>query len=298
MIWSSSDRVGVSFLDAAHDEAALEQIAEATSGNERIGAELLRLRAALDHVKVGIVLLDKELREQFINRAFRQMWRLPDDKADANPAFVALMYHACDTLAYEMPESELDAYVEERVADVKAGKCAAHDIRLRNGEVIRFQCVVLPDGGRMLSYTFVTDIVRHADQLQVLHAALDNVEQGVVLLDAQMNVQFMNRVVRRMWGVSDADVGRKASFAHLLSDPLLTKVYDVPPGELGAFVAERLASVTKGDSAPALLRLRLPTRCGTSTACSLKPQFRKMQRRWVMWLSLAQITPVRPVNRR
>src|SRR5215813_13002899 len=50
--------------------------------------------------------------------------------------------------------------------------------------------------------------------------------------------------------------------------------------------------------APALLRPRLSTRCGTSTACSLKPQFRKMQRRRVMWLSFAQITPVRPVNRR
>src|SRR6516225_5050456 len=50
--------------------------------------------------------------------------------------------------------------------------------------------------------------------------------------------------------------------------------------------------------APVLLRLRPSTRRGTSMACSLKPQFRKMQRRWVMWLSLAQITPVRPVNRR
>src|SRR5215471_5544700 len=39
--------------------------------------------------------------------------------------------------------------------------------------------------------------------------------------------------------------------------------------------------------APALLRLRLSIRSGTSTACSSKPQLRKMQRRWVMWLSLA-----------
>ena len=29
-----------------------------------------------------------------------------------------------------------------------------------SGDVIRFQCTVLPGGGRMLTYTDVTDIVR------------------------------------------------------------------------------------------------------------------------------------------
>jgi hypothetical protein len=28
---------------------------------------------------------------------------------------------------------------------------------------MRFSCTALPDGGRMLSYTPVTDLVRHAD---------------------------------------------------------------------------------------------------------------------------------------
>ena len=29
--------------------------------------------------------------------------------------------------------------------------------------MLRFGCTALPDGGRMLSYTPVTDLVRHAD---------------------------------------------------------------------------------------------------------------------------------------
>jgi hypothetical protein len=29
--------------------------------------------------------------------------------------------------------------------------------------VLRFSCTPLPDGGRMLSYTPVTDLVRHSD---------------------------------------------------------------------------------------------------------------------------------------
>ena len=62
-------------------------------GGASVHYELATLRAALDEVRFGVVLLDHELRAQFINRAFRKMWRLPDAKADAKPAFVALMYH-------------------------------------------------------------------------------------------------------------------------------------------------------------------------------------------------------------
>src|SRR6516225_3147545 len=64
------------------------------------------------------------------------------------------------------------------------------------------------------------------------------------------------------------------------------------------FARHRQLRTQSNACAPALLRLRPSTGRGTSMACSLKPQFRKMQRRRVMWLSLAQITPVRPVNRR
>ena len=34
---------------------------------------------------------------------------------------------------------------------------------LADGQVLRFTCTALPDGGRMLSYTPVTDLVRHSD---------------------------------------------------------------------------------------------------------------------------------------
>src|SRR5580692_11946666 len=119
------------------------------AATEIVRNELLTLRAALDEVRFGVVLLDRELRAQFINRAFRRMWRLPDAKADSKPAFVALMYHGRDTRAYDVPEDQLDAYVAERVAYVKAGHPAPVDVHLASGEVIRFQCAVLPAGGRM-----------------------------------------------------------------------------------------------------------------------------------------------------
>lgn len=270
LMWTSENRIGVSFPGARADspvdipeESRTSQAviwnrqrrAEDQAGSgDLMRGELLRLRAALDEVRFGVVLLDSEMRAQFINRAFRKMWRLPDSKADSKPAFVALMYHGRDTRAYEIPERDLDAYVAERVAHVKAGHPMPRDLRLANGEVVRFQCIVLPSGGRMLTYNFVTDIVRHSDELELLRGALDMIGQGVVLLDPQFRVRFINTIARKFWDVSDEQVARGFSYIDLVNNGRTTN-YDVAPEMKEAFIARRIALVRAGDSTPSDLRM-------------------------------------------
>jgi PAS domain-containing protein len=122
-----------------------------------------RLSAALDQVDIGIVLLDSDTRAEFINRAFRDYFSLPDEKADSEPPFIALMYHGRDTGAYELPEEELNAFIAQRMEMMRTGDSTPINIDLADGQVLRFSCTALPDGGRMLSYTPVTDLVRHND---------------------------------------------------------------------------------------------------------------------------------------
>jgi PAS domain-containing protein len=122
-----------------------------------------RLSAALDEIDIGIVLLDADTRAEFINRAFRDYFSLPDEKADSKPPFIALMYHGRDTGAYELPEDELGHFIAERTKMMRAGDRTPINIKLRDGQVLRFSCTALPDGGRMLSYTPVTDLVRRTD---------------------------------------------------------------------------------------------------------------------------------------
>lgn len=260
LVWQSDHRAGVEFALRRSETPAGGDLRQAggpaaTRGGDLIRNELLGLRAALDEAKFGVVLLDAELRAQFINRAFRKMWRLPDGKAESRPAFVALMYHGRDTRDYDLPENKLDAYVAARVAEVKAGNPAPRDIRLASGEVLRFQCTALPSGGRVLSYTYVTDIVRHSDELEVLRAALDNVEQGIILLDGRFHAQFMNSAARKLAGISAERAERKPHFSQLVNDTRLTRAFDVPPGDLDEFISQRIALVKAGDPTPVDLRL-------------------------------------------
>jgi hypothetical protein len=109
------------------------------------------------------VLLDADTRAEFINRAFRHYFSLPDEKADSKPPFIALMYHGRDTGAFELPEDELSIFIARRTEMMRSGDSTPININLRDGQVLRFSCTALPDGGRMLSYTPVTDLVRHTD---------------------------------------------------------------------------------------------------------------------------------------
>lgn len=135
--------------------------ARARERGEHATAE--RLSAALDRIDIGVVLLNADTRAEFINRAFRDYFALPDDKADSKPPLIALMYHARDIHAYQLPDDEVDAFIARRVELIRAGQQPPMTLRLSNGRVLRLSCTALPDGGRMLSYTPVTDLIRHND---------------------------------------------------------------------------------------------------------------------------------------
>jgi PAS domain-containing protein len=140
-----------------------KKLMDAFAWERRHHATAERLSAALDQVDIGIVLLDSDTRAEFINRAFRHYFSLPDAKADSKPPFIALMYHGRDTGAFELPEEELSAFIARRADMMRAGDSTPININLRDGQVLRFSCTALPDGGRMLSYTPVTDLVRYGD---------------------------------------------------------------------------------------------------------------------------------------
>jgi PAS domain-containing protein len=140
-----------------------KKLMDAFAWERRHHATAERLSAALDRVDIGIVLLDSDTRAEFINRAFRDYFSLTDEKADSKPPFIALMYHGRDTGAYELPQDELSAFIARRMEMMRSGDSTPININLSDGQVMRFSCTALPDGGRMLSYTPVTDLVRHTD---------------------------------------------------------------------------------------------------------------------------------------
>jgi diguanylate cyclase (GGDEF)-like protein len=141
---------------------------------ERVRAELdlstkqlESVYAALGNIESGVLLLDKDLRARYTNPAFHLIFNLsltPAQIIEGDVHFSELRTRS----DYSLPPAEADEYGAKRLASVISGDPTPVDMYLRSGRVIRSQCAVLPDGGRMLTYSDVTDIVRNAEELERL----------------------------------------------------------------------------------------------------------------------------------
>ena len=65
-----------------------------------------------------------------------------------------------------MPEAEFDAFVEARVAAIRAGDIPPMEFERADGRTLLYQGVVLPDGGRLLTYFDITDAKRREAELR------------------------------------------------------------------------------------------------------------------------------------
>jgi diguanylate cyclase (GGDEF)-like protein len=137
-----------------------------------MAAQFTALRAIVDDLGVGIVLLDQERRVQFMNRAFRRFWRVPDQMAQSELTFVKLMYHGRGMKAYAVSHERLGEYVAKQMDLIRTGEERPLQIRFANGAVIQFRCKALPNGCRLLTYGNVSELAQQADALERL-ACLD-----------------------------------------------------------------------------------------------------------------------------
>lgn len=158
-------RAGATLLHRDKDDgAAAEHAAQQTAD----AAELAALRVIVEDLDYGIVVLDAERRVTFVNRAFRSYWNVPDAVAAAQPTFVKLMYHSRGSSEYAAAPHQLGEYIAKQLEAIRSGDGAPVNIRLNSGATIAFRCKALPDGGRLLTYGNVSELVRQADALELL----------------------------------------------------------------------------------------------------------------------------------
>lgn len=135
-------------LDEGSRLLTYRDITEQTRHREEIDS----LRAALDEVSYGIVVVDDRLRARFINKPFRRAADLLDDFADSRPSFVEILEHARRTNALHIPPDEIDEFIKRRLKLVREGRPVLNKMQLACGRVIQVQIVPLSGGGRLLTY--------------------------------------------------------------------------------------------------------------------------------------------------
>ena len=162
---------------ALRDQAGRAYRVAGSTGDVTAEKELARqrdsflqdLNAVLDTIDYGVLFMGPDLRAKIINRAFRQMWGISDEFIrETRPTMSDLINYNRYNNLYDVAPAEFDNYVARRVEAVRVGAAAMSEIRRRDGRIIQYQMVALPDGGRMLTYFDITDIRRGEEQARTL----------------------------------------------------------------------------------------------------------------------------------
>ena len=130
--------------------------------------------AVMESIGYGILFMDSDLKARIANRAFRDMWRIPEEFLANNPTLRDIINLNRYNGIYDIPEEKFDHYLDEREATVKKGVDTLEEFHRKDGVVYEYQCVILPDGGRMLTYF---DITKHKNTQVQLTNALEEVHE-------------------------------------------------------------------------------------------------------------------------
>ena len=148
------------------DITALKQVEESLrEANRAKDTALAELQAVLQTIDYGILFMDADLRIRMHNRAYREIWGLPEAFFADKPTFREDMAITRRTNLCDVADEEWDAFVERRLEEIEDGTASEGEIALKNGRILQSDCIALPDGGRMLTYFDITALKRAQEEL-------------------------------------------------------------------------------------------------------------------------------------
>ena len=159
---------------------------------------------------------------------------------------------------YPVAPENWDVWIDERIAQVEAGNIPPGEFRRADGKVYSYQCVALPDGGRMLTYFDITERKRSDEALQAalseFNAVIDSIDYGIIFMGPDLRTRLVNKAFRNLWGIPDSFVAGSPHMRDLIEYNRENGVYPVAPdpvwGDRDELTAEQQRLVDAADGRP------------------------------------------------
>jgi Na+/proline symporter/signal transduction histidine kinase len=170
-IGAASSRLVLSLLlrqRTVSTKAALKLLDDA---NAAIHYDREILQTALDHVRQGIAVFDKELTLVCWNRQFGEILDLPHDLTGVGIALDRILQHIAQQ--GERSAGDVDSFVAERIAKYRAEAEPFLERFAERGLVIEVRANRMPGGGLVTTFTDITPSVNAAEALERANATLE-----------------------------------------------------------------------------------------------------------------------------
>ena len=163
-------------------------------------AALRDLNAVLETIQYGILFLDPDFRIRLANRAYRKIWQMPAEFYEQSRSLDEDMEKSRELSIYDVPDDDWETYKKSRVDEIRQGNAAPREMRLKNGRIIQYRAVALPDGGRMLTYFDITELKRIEDVLRRHLAAMEAAMDGMAILGPDSTYEYLNAAHVKIFG--------------------------------------------------------------------------------------------------
>jgi len=188
-----------SAVGAASSRLVLALLLERRSPNRRGALKLLDdasaaiqhnrdlLQSAIDHVRHGIAVFDRDLRLTCWNRQFRHLLLLPAESGRVGVPLPELLRLMAESMGFD--DAETERFASDRITKLLVDM-EPYQERLEDGTVLEVRSDSLPDGGIVLTFADITERVASAEALQrakeTLERRVEEPTRELVKLNAEL----------------------------------------------------------------------------------------------------------------
>ncbi len=139
----------------------------------------------IEHLPVGVNLVDRDQRFMAFNRLFLDCFDMPPDMLKVGDSFERFIRYNAERGEYG--PGDVDTLVRQRIEMALAPRPANFERRRPNGRVIENRRVVLPGGGFVTTYIDVTDARRRESDLEDARARLERQTVELAATEEKLN---------------------------------------------------------------------------------------------------------------
>ncbi|MDN5003025.1 PAS-domain containing protein [Bradyrhizobium sp. GCM10027634] len=182
-----------------------EDVTERLQHEETLKQQNLMLDAALENMAHGLAFYDSDMRLRICNSTYQEIYRLSPEESKPGTHLSELIERSMANGAFS------SQYSPQQILEAARARIANRDSSpmrrsMTNNTVISVRYCALPDGGFVATYEDITERERAVEELSEQYrrfdAALNNMSQGLCMLDANLHVIVCNRRYIEMYGLS------------------------------------------------------------------------------------------------
>jgi len=185
--------------------SACEDVTERLLHEDQLKQQNQLLDAALENMVHGLCVYDKDKRLRACNSRYREIYGLSSEEAAPGTHLSDLVKHAMRHGAFSAQYDTDQIMTAAQASIVNQDNMVLHR-RMSNGSLIAVCYRPLPDGGFVATYEDITERERAHEEISEQHrrfdAALNNMSQGLCMLDDALNVTVFNKRYLDIYGLS------------------------------------------------------------------------------------------------